>query len=103
MSAPKDAAAGDPATKSPEELRAEVGVLRTEVADTVQELAERADVPARVRARRDDTAEQVRLRVARARRVLAEKAPAVDRAIDEQPLLVAGAVVVIMWLLLRRR
>jgi hypothetical protein len=41
--------------KSPEELRAELAAKRAELGDTVEELAHRVDVPAQVRAKKDDT------------------------------------------------
>jgi Protein of unknown function (DUF3618) len=44
-----------PSDKSPEQLRAEVGEMRAELGDNVEELAHRVDVPARVRARKEDT------------------------------------------------
>jgi hypothetical protein len=44
-----------PSDKSPEQLRAEVGEMRAELGDTVEELAHRVDVPAQVRAKKEDT------------------------------------------------
>jgi hypothetical protein len=44
-----------PSDKSPEQLRAELGEIRAELGDTVEELVHRVDVPARVRAQKEDT------------------------------------------------
>src|SRR4029078_774380 len=41
--------------KSPEELRAELAAKRAELGDTVEEVAHRVDVPAQVKAKKDDT------------------------------------------------
>src|SRR5215212_10118000 len=45
----------EPSDKSPEQLRVELDAMRSELGDTVEELAHRVDVPARVRAQKDDT------------------------------------------------
>lgn len=92
------------ARRTPEQLRSDLEAQRAQVGDTVAELADRADVPARVRARREETTEQIKAQVVRGRGVLAEKAPAVDRAIDERPgMLAGGGALVLGFLLLRRR
>lgn len=99
-----------PQEPTPEERRAELEELRGQVGDTVEQLAHRADVPAQVRARGEETHEQIKAQVAHGRRMLADrapgldralkdKAPGLDRAIDEQPLLVAGGAVFGLWLL----
>lgn len=77
----------------PEERRAEIDGLRHELGDTVEELAHRVDVPARVKARGAETADRARVQVARAQAVLDEKAPPVGRVVRERPALVAGAVI----------
>ena len=51
-----------------EELRREIVRTRAELGETVQALAERADVPTRVRARVSETRDQVRSRVGHAAR-----------------------------------
>ena len=43
------------ADKSPEELRAELASKRAELGDTVEELAHRVDVPAQVKAKKEET------------------------------------------------
>ena len=43
------------AEKSPEELRAELASKRAELGDTVEELAHRVDVPAQVKAKKEET------------------------------------------------
>ena len=45
----------EPSDKSPEQLRAELDQIRAELGDTVEELANRVDVPAQVRAKKEDT------------------------------------------------
>lgn len=92
-----------PEQRSAEELRADLGALRGDVGDTVEELVNRADVPARVRATREAKTEQVKQQVEQARAVVAEKAPAVDAAMRERPALVAGAALVLIGLLIGRR
>lgn len=86
--------------RSPEELREELGELRAELGETVEELAHRVDVPARVRAKREETAGQVRAKrdeaitwvrqqLTAAQAALAEKAPALEATLRERPALVA--------------
>ena len=81
------------AAKSPEELRAELAAKRAELGDTVEELAHRVDVPAQVRAKKDDTLAKLQdAKVQASRRVhegtekvkaaIAEKAPVVHEKVD---------------------
>jgi hypothetical protein len=81
------------AAKSPEELRAELAAKRAELGDTVEELAHRVDVPAQVRAKKDDTLAKLQdAKVEASRRVhegtekvkavYAEKAPVVQQKVD---------------------
>ena len=81
------------AAKSPEELRAELAAKRAELGDTVEELAHRVDVPAQVRAKKDDTLAKLQdAKVEASRRVhegtekvkatIAEKAPVVQQKVD---------------------
>ena len=93
--------AGTPEDRTPAELREDLVGLRTDLGDTVEELANRVDVPARVRAKRDETTEKLQHQVERARGVLAERAPAVEKAISGRPVVV-GAVAVLAALLLVR-
>ena len=82
------------AEKSPEELRAELAAERAELGDTVEELAHRVDVPAQVKAKRDDTLAKLQdAKVEATRRVhegtekvkaaIAEKAPVVQQKVDD--------------------
>lgn len=87
----------------PGDRRTEIDELRHELGDTVAELAHRVDVPARVRARRDESADRTRVRLARARTALEEKAPPVGRAVRDRPALVAGAVLGLPLMLLVAR
>ena len=75
---------GEPSDKSQEQLRAEVGEIRAELGDTVEELAHRLDAPARVRAKKeeavarlqetkDQAAHRVQQRAEKVRGVLADK------------------------------
>jgi ElaB/YqjD/DUF883 family membrane-anchored ribosome-binding protein len=50
-----------------QEQRAEIKELRAELSGTVEELAHRADVPARARAKKDETMQRGREWVAQAR------------------------------------
>jgi ElaB/YqjD/DUF883 family membrane-anchored ribosome-binding protein len=115
----------DGTEKSSEEIRAEVDQLaadeqrrvdelRAEVGDTVGELAARFDVPARARAKRDETVAKVQARkdeavatvsqqVDRARRVMADTASSVSGTPWAKPAAIAGAVVVLLLVLLRLR
>ena len=80
--------------KSPEELRADLAAKRAELGDTVEELAHRVDVPAQVKAKKDDTvAKLYDAKVEATRRVhegtekvkaaIAEKAPVVQQKVDQ--------------------
>jgi ElaB/YqjD/DUF883 family membrane-anchored ribosome-binding protein len=92
-----------PDERSPEEIRDDIGELRSELGDTVEELVHRVDVPARLREKKDETTERVQQQVTQAREVIAEKAPAVDTALRERPGAVAGGVAVLLGLLMMRR
>ena len=82
------------AEKSPEELRADLAAKRAELGDTVEELAHRVDVPAQVKAKKDDTLAKLQdAKVEATRRVhegtekvkaaIAEKAPVVQQKVDQ--------------------
>ncbi|MHA6625610.1 DUF3618 domain-containing protein [Pseudonocardia sichuanensis] len=86
---------------TPQDTRREVEELRSELGDTVEELAHRVDVPARLREKRAETTERVQAQVTHAREVVAERAPAAQEALRERPALVAGVGVVLGYLLLR--
>ncbi len=89
-----------------EELRQDIGAIRADLGATVEELANRADVPARVRARKDETVERVQRRVAHVREVAAAQGPVLRSSVRENPLLVgAGAVLValVTFLIVRDR
>jgi hypothetical protein len=90
------------ASRSPEELREELGTLRAELGDTVEELAHRVDVPSRVRAKREETTARVQEQVTQARAVLVEKAPTVDAAVRDQRTLIAAITLVLSYLLVSR-
>jgi hypothetical protein len=81
------------ADKSPEELRAELAAKRAQLGDTVEELAHRVDVPAQVKAKKDDTVAKLQeAKVQASRRMhegtekvkaaIAEKAPVVHEKVD---------------------
>jgi ElaB/YqjD/DUF883 family membrane-anchored ribosome-binding protein len=86
--------------RSPEELREELGELRAELGDTVEELAHRADVPTRLREKRDETAQRVQAQVAHARDTIADTAPVVQSTLRERPALVSGIAVALTFLLI---
>jgi uncharacterized protein (TIGR03382 family) len=88
--------------RSESEQRANLEELREELGVTVTELAHRADVPSRVRARRDDALAQARAVFEQVKTVVAEKAPAL-RSAAQQPPAIAGAAVLLLLLALRRR
>jgi ElaB/YqjD/DUF883 family membrane-anchored ribosome-binding protein len=95
-----------PDDRTPEELREELDELREELGETVEELAHRADVPARLREKRDETAHRVQERVAQAKEAIAETAPAVQTTLRDRPALVSGIAVALAFLLItlvRRR
>jgi hypothetical protein len=93
---------GPPDDRSPEELRADLGQLREELGGTVEELAQRVDVPAQLRAKREAVTEQVQQQVAHAQQVVADTVPAVERLLRERRGLVAGGAAVVGFLLLLR-
>jgi hypothetical protein len=82
------------AEKSPEELRADLAAKRAELGDTVEELAHRVDVPAQVKAKKDDTIAKLQdAKVEATRRVhegtekvkaaIADKTPVVQQKVDQ--------------------
>ena len=87
--------------RSESEQRADLEELREELGVTVTELAHRADVPSRVRARRDDALARARAVGEQAKTVVAEqvaeKAPAL-----RPPIIAAGAAVLLLLVVLRR-
>lgn len=92
--------------RSENEQRAELEELREELGETVTELAHRVDVPARVRARREETVARAKAVGDQAKALVTEKAPAVRAAAERSPaVLAAGAagVLLLLVLLVRRR
>ena len=82
------------AEKSPEELRADLAAKRAELGDTVEELAHRVDVPAQVKAKKDDTVAKLQEAKAQAARrvhegtekvkaAIADKTPVVQHKVDQ--------------------
>lgn len=72
--------------------------LRAGLADTVDELAARADVPAWARQKKDETVERVQEQVGRAREIVATKAPVL-----EDPKVLAGIAAALLTLVVLRR
>jgi hypothetical protein len=87
--------------RSESEQRADLEELREELGVTVTELAHRADVPSRVRARRDDALAQARAVGEQAKTLVVEKAPAL-RSAARPPVVAAGAAVLLLLVVLRR-
>ena len=88
--------------RSESEQRADLEELREELGVTVTELAHRADVPSRVRARRDDALARARALGEQAKTVVAEQAPAL-RSAARPPVIAAGAAVLLLLVVLRRK
>ncbi|MBN9099941.1 MULTISPECIES: DUF3618 domain-containing protein [unclassified Pseudonocardia] len=86
--------------RSPGELRADLGELRADLGETVEELAHRADVPARAKEKRDEVVGRVQEQAATARTMVAGKAPFLE---DPKVLAGIGAVLVALLVVLRRR
>ena len=86
----------------PRVVEREVKEVRAELADTVEELAHRLDVPARLRDKRDVTAQRVQQQVTHARDVVAQRAPALSRMLRQQPALAAVIAFLVASLLGRR-
>ncbi len=84
--------------RSESEQRADLEELREELGVTVTELAHRADVPSRVRARRDDALARARAVGEQAKTAVAEKAPAL-----RPPIIAAGAAVLLLLVVLRHK
>ena len=78
--------------KSPEELRAELAAKRAQLGDTVEELAHRVDVPAQVKAKKDDTVAKLQEAKAQASRRVHEGTEKVKAAIAEKTPVVQGKV-----------
>ena len=89
--------------RSEQEQRADLEELREELGVTVTELAHRADVPSRVRARRDDALARARTIGEQAKTVAAEQAPAVRAAVARPPVIAVGAAVLLLLIVLRRK
>ena len=82
------------AAKSPEELRAELDAKRAQLGDTVEELSHRVDVPAQVKAKKDETVaklqdakteatRRVHEGTEKVRAAIADKAPVVQQKVDD--------------------
>ncbi len=84
-----------------EVVERDVEQLRAELGDTVEELVYRVDVPQRLREKRAEATEKVQAQVAHAREVVAEKAPAVEEAVRNRPLVVGGVIAALLLLFLR--
>jgi hypothetical protein len=104
----------DTGATPPEEIRAEVAdlddervqhieELRADVAATVDELAARLDVPARVAAGKDEAVTAVRYRVQRARSVTDTTLTGLRDTLRERPALVAAAAALLVLVLGGRR
>jgi len=104
----------DGRTMSPEELREEVEELRdervvhieelrAELGDTVEELALRFDVPARVQARKDETVAAALQQVDQLYRLVTDKVAEVRRFVRERPGAAAGAATALLLLIVLRR
>lgn len=93
-----------PDERSAEELRESLGELRAELGETVEELAHRADVPSRLREKRDETTQRVQEQVTHARDTavdtIVEAAPVAARTLRERPALVSGIAVASTFLLI---
>jgi hypothetical protein len=111
-------------TDDPRIAEREVKEVRAELADTVEELAHRLDVPARLRDKRHVTAQRVQQQVlhardvvnqrapglsrtlqqqlTHARDVVSQRAPALSRTLQQQPALAAAIALVVVSLLTRR-
>lgn len=99
MSTPEQRPTGQP---SVDEQRVELEELREELGDTVEELARRADVPARVKARRDELVTQAKEMGEQAKVTVAEKAPVVRDRVQENQKAIAAAVGALVLLLIVR-
>jgi len=87
--------------RSENEQRVDLEELREELGETVTELAHRVDVPARVRARREETVARAKEVGDQAKALVAERAPAVRAAAERSPgVFAAGAVGILLLLAL---
>lgn len=86
-----------------DERRRQIEELREAVADTVEELVGRMDVPARLRAGKDETVTAARRRVDRAPLHAGDGASTAVRAVRERPGAVTASVAVLLLVLLGRR
>jgi MYXO-CTERM domain-containing protein len=99
---------------SPEELREEVEelrdervvhieALRAELGDTVEELASRFDVPARVQARKEEAVAAALQQVDELYRLVTDKVTEVRRFVREKPGAAAGVAAALLLLIVLRR
>ena len=86
-----------------DERRREAEALRAEVAATVAELAARLDVPARVRAGRDDVTAAVRARTRQAGTAARRTADELRSFVAQRPAVAGAAVLAVLVVLLARR
>jgi ElaB/YqjD/DUF883 family membrane-anchored ribosome-binding protein len=94
------------APMSEHDLREEIDRTRDELAETVDSLAARADVKARVHHKADEAKHQVRQRAAEAKDEIVLQAGAARSVVAEQPVraalvagvaLLAGAAAIVVW------
>jgi ElaB/YqjD/DUF883 family membrane-anchored ribosome-binding protein len=90
-----------------EELRDErvvhIEELRAELGDTVEELASRFDVPARVQARKDETVAAAQQQFDHLYRLVTDKVAEVRRFVREKPGAAAGVAAGLLLLIMLRR
>jgi hypothetical protein len=102
-SAELTAAVAEEVAELDDELRQDIEARRAEVGDTVAELATRLDVPARVRAGREDVAAAVRARTRTAGSTARRAAGQARSTASERPAVVGAAVLAVLVVLLARR
>jgi ElaB/YqjD/DUF883 family membrane-anchored ribosome-binding protein len=101
-----DRPAGEREKRDPDELRRDIEQTRSELGDTVEALAQKANVKAQVSAKADDVKAQVSAKADDVKEQVSAKADDLTRTAEQRPIPAIGvalAVGFILGRLLRRR
>jgi ElaB/YqjD/DUF883 family membrane-anchored ribosome-binding protein len=103
---PSDRPADEREKRDPDELRRDIEQTRSELGDTVDALAQKADVKAQVSAKADDVKAQVSAKADDVKSQVSAKADELTRTAEQRPIPAIGAALAVGFILgrlLRRR